>query len=290
MIFSKKMVQFIAVAKHGSIIKASSELNSTPSAISQGVNNLESIVGRKLLFKTRSGMSLTDAGKCFYTQIKSYYDEANKIFENIKAHSDKNLCIKIDGFHYPQIQYNLHEFLMENENIIINILCDIVTDIQGELIIGESDIIISPLNLDVTDSRIQKISLPSERLGVFLNKKVIDKYKGNINKALQNEKFIHIQSVLRHSAITSIINKLKSYRLTKKIMIMNEINTLHLLSKGIGFTLSTESFAHFHSNKNDQLFFVEKPFGQDFFLNRKAYFLKDSFKNPYDVLNSIIIK
>lgn len=290
MIFSKKIVQFFAVAKYGSLIKASSILNSTPSAISQGVNNLEIIFGRKLLYKTRSGMSLTDAGKRFYTQIKPCYEEASEIFDRLKVNNEKNLCIKIDGFHYPQLQFNMHGFLMEHDNVNLNILCDTVVDIQGELIIGESDIIISPSNLELTDRRIQKISLPTERMGVLINKKTIDKYKGNLNKVLQNEKFIHTESVIGNSTATSLINKLKRFNLSEKIMVMNEADTLHLLSKGIGFTFSTDFFAHIHSNKNDQLHFIEKPFGQDFFLNRKAYFLKDSTKNPYDMLNSMIIK
>lgn len=290
MIFSKKIIQFLAVAQYGSLTKASSAINTTPSAISQGIHNLEFSIGRKLLHKTRSGMSLTDTGKRFYTQIKPCFDEACKIIDKIKIDNEKNLSLKMDGFHYPSIQCNLDKFLLENESYNLNISCDVVLDVHSELINGESDIVISPSNFNVTDSRIQKISLPPERIGILLTKEIIDKHKGNVNKVLQNEKLINTKNVLEHSIVTSLIDKLKDFKFTKKIMKMSEIDTLYLLSKGIGFTLSTEILAEFHAKKNNQLHFIKKPFGQDIFLHRKAYFLTDNIKKPHDILNLMIKK
>lgn len=51
MIFSKKLVQFLAVAQYGSLIKASTAINTTPSAISQGIHDFELRMGRKLVQK-----------------------------------------------------------------------------------------------------------------------------------------------------------------------------------------------------------------------------------------------
>lgn len=235
-------------------------------------------------------MSLTDVGKNFYMQIKPCFDEACEVLNNLNIgkNNEKDFFIKIDGFYYPQIQNNIHKFLLENEGVNLNLSCEVVLDIASELIYGESDIIISPLNLQITDNRIQKISLPTERIGIIMNKSLIEKYRGNLNKALQNEKLIDTKNVLEHSIFVSLMKKLKPYKFTKKIMSMSEMDTLFLLGKGIGFTLATECFARFYTKQNDQIYFIKRPLEQDLFLNRSAYILASNVKNSQDMLNKLI--
>lgn len=290
MIFSKKIVQFLAVAQSGSLLKASTAIHTTPSAISQGIRNLECKMGRKLVQKTKSGMSLTDAGKNFYAQIKPCFDEACEVLNSLKVdkNSEQEIFLTMDGFYYPQIQNNLHEILLQNKNINLNITCQVIYDIQSEILHGESDIIISPLNIKIEDSKIHKISLPTERVGIIMSKIILDKYRGDIKKILEIEKLILTKNAIESSTFLSLIKKLKLNKKTKKSMTMNEEDTLHLLNKGIGFTLSTECYFEHHTTLNNQLSFIKNPLELDLFLNRKAYFLANNKKSLQDLLSKLI--
>jgi LysR family glycine cleavage system transcriptional activator len=58
------------LARHGSMIKASRELNLTPSAISHQIRFLEEEVGRKLLVRDGKGVALTAFGQRYAEEIQ----------------------------------------------------------------------------------------------------------------------------------------------------------------------------------------------------------------------------
>ena len=65
----KGILAFDAVARLGSVSKASEELNLTVSAVSHQLANLESFVGRRLLERSPRGMTLTIHGERFQRDI-----------------------------------------------------------------------------------------------------------------------------------------------------------------------------------------------------------------------------
>lgn len=65
----KGILAFDAVARLGSVSKASEELNLTVSAVSHQLANLESFVGRRLLERSPRGMTLTIYGERFQRDI-----------------------------------------------------------------------------------------------------------------------------------------------------------------------------------------------------------------------------
>lgn len=290
MIFSRKLIQFLAVAQHGSLIKASSEINITPSAISQGIHDLEQRLGVKLLKKSKFGMNLTNEGKSFYLQIKPCIDEVSNILDNlnINKRDNKTIFIKYDGFTYPPIQKNLYKFLSKKNNINLDFSCEVIIDIYNELKSGRSDIIITPLSISTKNYEIQRVSLPTERVGILLKKDTLSKYSGNINKLLEMEKLIHTKDILQHITFTSLKNLLIPKKTSDMILTMTEIETLHLLTKGLGFTLVTESFAELNISLNPKLHFIKNPLDIDLFFNRSAYFLTENPKNPSEFLEELI--
>lgn len=60
---ASKYLIFSKVAEFGNITKAAQELNYTQSAISHVINNLEEEYGFPLVIRSKSGITLTDAGK-----------------------------------------------------------------------------------------------------------------------------------------------------------------------------------------------------------------------------------
>ncbi|NXZ90319.1 LysR family transcriptional regulator [Serratia fonticola] len=291
MIFSRKIIQFLAVAQYGSLTNASTAINITPSAVSQGVHELEQRLGVKLLKKTKIGMSLTNEGKTFYLQIKPCIDEANNIIDNlnINKRDNKTIFIKYDGFSHPLIQENLYNFLSKTNNINLDFSCEVILDVHNELKTGRSDIVITPLNLITKCYEVQRVSLPTERVGILLNKDTLSKYGDNINKLLQIEKLIHTKDILQHSTFTSLKNLLIPKKSGDMILTMTEIETFHLLTKGLGFTLMTENSAKLNMTLNSQLHFIKRPLNIDLFFNRSAYFLADNPKKPFDLLKELTI-
>ncbi len=61
---------FCAVAKQGSLTKASEELFISQPAVSQSIKQLERQLGGKLFERTRNGMELTENGKALYDAVK----------------------------------------------------------------------------------------------------------------------------------------------------------------------------------------------------------------------------
>lgn len=290
MIFSRKLIQFLAVAQHGSLINASNAINITPSAISQGIRELEQRLGVKLLKKSKLGMSLTNQGKKFYLQIKPCFDEASDVLDNFNLNkkSNRTVLIKYDGFSYPLFQNNLYDFLSKHKTTSFEFSCEVVIDIYKELKTGSSDIIISPLNLTNNNYDVHKLSLPTERVGLMLHKDTLSKYGDNISKLLQEEKLIHTKDIIQHSTFINFKNLLMPKKSNDMILTLSEIDTFHLLSKGLGFTLVTEYFARLNINLNPKIHFIKRPLDIDLFFNRNAYFLASNPNKPLDLINELI--
>lgn len=71
---------FEAVARLGSVTQAASELNVTPSAVSQQIRLLEEYVGRKLFVMQRQGLELTDTSTHAITDISHAMDLIARAF------------------------------------------------------------------------------------------------------------------------------------------------------------------------------------------------------------------
>ena len=68
---------FESVARHGSITRASLELNLTQSAVSRQIHQLESLLDVSLFERARQRVAITDAGKL-------YLNDVNKVLAGLK--------------------------------------------------------------------------------------------------------------------------------------------------------------------------------------------------------------
>ena len=68
------LIAFEATARLGGVIRASEELNTSQSAVSRHIRNLETVVGEKLFRRQGRGVILTPSGQDYYAAVKSSLD------------------------------------------------------------------------------------------------------------------------------------------------------------------------------------------------------------------------
>lgn len=76
---------FIVVADCGSLTKAAECLYISPTAVMKQMNTLEKHLDLKLIYRTTSGILLTEAGKVIYQDAKFMIDYSQKSISNAKA-------------------------------------------------------------------------------------------------------------------------------------------------------------------------------------------------------------
>lgn len=82
---SSQMLVFVKVVEMGSISAASRSSGQTPSAVSKQIGHLEDHVGRRLLHRTRTGVSLTDEGREFYEKCRAVAEKFLEAEEHISS-------------------------------------------------------------------------------------------------------------------------------------------------------------------------------------------------------------
>jgi len=91
--YNRELVTFITVADHGSFLKASQELYTTPVSVMNQMNKLEKLIGVKLIERTNQGTYLTAAGRSVYQDAKKIIDLADAAIEKARqlAASEQNM-------------------------------------------------------------------------------------------------------------------------------------------------------------------------------------------------------
>ncbi|MEY0889709.1 LysR family transcriptional regulator [Providencia rettgeri] len=271
MFFSKQLNQFIALAKNGSLNQAAESTNVTSSAISQGLILLEKKLGKNILVKKKNKILISDYGMELFNKINPHYESINKILNNLTVpNNEKKIKILIDGFPF----YGIHSIinnLLKNKSINIEVECKISNDILYEIKNHHYDIIISPVDIDVDHKSIQKINLKTERLGLVFHKELMKKSM-SIEKMMNNEILIQTKSSFEHCTMIEFLKEIKKIGVKFKTLTINELDLLHSLENKTGYSFMTEEY--FNNKSNPDLVFKKEPF--NFFLNRRAYLLKES--------------
>ncbi len=86
---------FCAVAKKGSLTKASEELFISQPAVSSAIKQLEKQLGGKLFTRTRNGMELTENGKAIYLSVKDALNTLRSVEEKFAKMVNKTGSLKI---------------------------------------------------------------------------------------------------------------------------------------------------------------------------------------------------
>src|SRR3954465_13092262 len=74
---------FWAAARHGSFVKAASELHVTASAVSLQIRQLEDELGLKLFERTSKGLALTAGGSRILPDVNSAFEKLQATFSTL---------------------------------------------------------------------------------------------------------------------------------------------------------------------------------------------------------------
>ena len=91
--YNRELITFIAVADHGSFLKAAQKLYTTPASVMNQMNKLESLIGVKLIERTNQGARLTAAGRSVYQDAKQMIEFADEAVQKARklAFSEQNI-------------------------------------------------------------------------------------------------------------------------------------------------------------------------------------------------------
>jgi len=115
---------FWAAARHGSFVKAASELHVTPSAVSLQVRQLEDELGVKLFERTARGLTLTSSGQKVLPDIASAFERLQDSFAalNESTHGGSMLTVSAaPSFATKWLLPRLSRFLAENPEIEVSL-------------------------------------------------------------------------------------------------------------------------------------------------------------------------
>lgn len=134
---SAQMLVFVKVVEMGSISAASRSSGQTPSAVSKQIGHLEDHVGRRLLHRTKSGVSMTDEGREYYDKCRAVADKFLEAEEHISSfNSQPKGTIRVASsvvFGKSQLINTLPEFLDLYPEITVSLeLTDRQVDLEEE--------------------------------------------------------------------------------------------------------------------------------------------------------------
>lgn len=81
----RKMQYFLRVVDLGGLSKAAASLGVSQPTLSQQIAALESHLGQKLLFRTTSGVTVTDAGRAFYRHAQSLASQIEHVEREVRS-------------------------------------------------------------------------------------------------------------------------------------------------------------------------------------------------------------
>ena len=134
---SAQMLVFVKVVEMGSISAASRSSGQTPSAVSKQIGHLEDRVGRRLLHRTKAGVSVTEDGREYYEKCRAMADRFLEAEDHFSAFNSRPMgTIRVASsvvFGKSQLISALPEFLDLYREITVSLeLTDRHVDLEEE--------------------------------------------------------------------------------------------------------------------------------------------------------------
>lgn len=85
---------FVAVAKHGSLKDAASELFVTPSALSHQIRNMENLLNIQLFQRSKAGLTLSPSGNLIYADLADAFKQINQTMAKLN-HDDHGELLNV---------------------------------------------------------------------------------------------------------------------------------------------------------------------------------------------------
>ena len=95
-----------AVVEGGSFVKAAKRIGITDSGVSRAIGRLETRLNENLLDRTTRSLTMTDAGRCFYEEVKPHLnaiEDAATVASGATSAVRGRLKVDIDPFFLPLV-------------------------------------------------------------------------------------------------------------------------------------------------------------------------------------------
>jgi LysR family glycine cleavage system transcriptional activator len=119
---------FESVARHGSVTRASQELNLTQSAVSRQICQLESLLDISLFDRIRKRLEITDAGRLYLNDVRSILTGLEDATNRVMACGDTNLLnlAVLPTFATHWLMPRLNRFLQKHPDVTVNFATKLV--------------------------------------------------------------------------------------------------------------------------------------------------------------------
>ncbi|WP_027351009.1 LysR family transcriptional regulator [Halotalea alkalilenta] len=135
---------FLEVVKHGSINRASAQLNVAPSAISRQISRLEQDLGARLFERRAKGMVPSGAGELLATHVRRERLEAQRLMEEIAALEARQIgrirLASVEGMSIDFLPHLVRLFLADHPGVNVDLHSCAVEEVTRLVSEGEVDI------------------------------------------------------------------------------------------------------------------------------------------------------
>ncbi len=191
----KHLRYFWAVAKSGSIARASAQLHVTPQSISGQLGDLEASLGAKLFQRAGRGLEVTDTGRRilgYAEEIFTLGDELLEVARDKNATAALPFCIGVADSVPKSVTYRVVEPVLHMEEPV-RLICreGRLVSLLAELAVHRLDMVIAdrPMPTDI-NVRAYNHRLGSSELSVFGAASVVRTLKGTFPASLHNAPFL----------------------------------------------------------------------------------------------------
>lgn len=142
---NKKIIYFITLAECLNFTQAAAKHNVSQTAVSQYIAGLEERLEVKLFNRSPHAVTLTEAGKYYYKQVKSIlrlYDDTCSQIKNIAANYYGYVKVGIGIYEYCNTEHFFSSFLSLHPEIKVDIMQYPYSELSEKLRTGELDLII----------------------------------------------------------------------------------------------------------------------------------------------------
>lgn len=287
MIFSRQIVYFFCLSKTHSYSTAAELLCITESALRHAINKLESHYNKKLFYRDKSEIILTDSGWYLYKKLHFDFERIQNVSIRFREPRPQEIKIITDSFFYP-FPYskmkslstdNFHGFnIVRNPDVSFRQLRHLECDL----------IIISYINeLPPPPEYIFRIQLSTKPLGLLMHDCIFKKYKSAM-QIISSENIYQRSNVINQIMIDGLCEKSNIQPIKCNFKYLPEImDVLKLIMSGEGICFTTKDAIGNIDILKNSLFFLDSQFPFSLALHTGIYLLKDRYDELIETALSI---
>lgn len=237
----KHIYYFWVVATEGSIVRAASKTNVSPSSISEQIKVLESRIGVELFERASNQLSLSQYGQRVFKEVDPFFYSTEELFESIVNHKTTNvrfLRIGVAPDIAENICYQMTYPFIEDINYTVRLIQGENSYLKKAFLDNEIDMVLSTNQSLIPKAQSEHFILKKESYAFVCSKKF---KKGLKNKvfplSIDQMRFINYTNDSDlHFKIYNFFNKKKVNPL--RIAEIDDISiSKKLVTQGLGFAL-----------------------------------------------------